>query len=52
MKGKKWCRHIKLFDDGAGYGYFLRYQQDLRQLELWLQPTWKFCPICGKRRPR
>ena len=56
MKIKKWCRHIKwkrpLFDDGSE-GHFTignpwavdgEYPDET--------PKWKFCPICGAKRPK
>lgn len=46
-KVKNWCSHITW--NRVQDAWIIRYSLSVRY---WVSSDWRFCPICGKRRPK
>jgi hypothetical protein len=49
MKNKNWCEHIKWRNDATFWLGLHRYEIIISKLII--PSLWKYCPICGKKRP-
>lgn len=50
---KKWCEHFIKDDSGERLNEYWAYEKYEDLAEVTLVPKgWKFCPICGKPRPK
>ena len=47
MRQQKWCSHFKWIQQTCRKGNWMLNQG----WKNWAWNSWKFCPICGKKRP-